>query len=70
MIRATRIIGTRVNMIGWCRFEVLDIIDFTGVMGKGTPNVTIQRHMFNRTTNFTWGRGARIHNINIHTVQP
>jgi len=70
MIPLTRIIGIRVRVIGRSRVEVLDIIDFTRVLEKRTPNLTIQSHMFNRTINFTWGRGNRIHSINIHTVQP
>jgi len=57
-------------VIGRSRVKVLDIIDFTRVLEKRTLNLTIQSHMFNITTNFTWGRGTRIHNINIYTVQP
>jgi len=52
------------------RVEVLDIINFTRFMEKRTPNLTIQSHMFNRTTNFTWERGIKSHSIHIHMVQP
>jgi len=69
MIPSTRIVDTGASVIGRCRVEVLGIIDFTRVLGKRTPNLAIQSHMFNRTTNFTWERGIRIYSIHIHTVQ-
>ena len=70
MISPTQNVYIRASAIGRCWVEVLDIIDFTRVLEKRTPNLTIQGHMFNRTTNFIWGRGSTIHNINIYTVQP
>jgi len=70
MVPPTRIVGTQVRVISQSLVEVLDIIDFARVLKKRTPNLTIQSHMFNRTTNVTWGRGTRIHSIHIHVVQP
>jgi len=58
-----QIVGTRVRAVGQPWVEVLNIVNFTRVFRKRAPNLTIQSHMLNRTTNFTRGRNARIHNI-------
>ena len=64
-----QVVGTRARVIGRSRVEVLNVVSFTRALGKRTPNLTIQSHMLNRTTNFTMGRCTRIHNINIHSIQ-
>jgi len=61
MILRTWDLVTRVRVIGWSRAEVLNIVNFTRALGKGAPNLAIQSYMLNRTTNFTRGRGIRIH---------
>jgi len=53
MILLTRIVASGVRVISWSWVKVLDIIDFTRVLEKRTPDLIIQSDMFDKTTNFT-----------------
>jgi len=41
MIPPTRVVGIGIWIIGRSRVEVIDIVDFTSVLGKRTPNLAI-----------------------------
>jgi len=41
------IVGIRVRVIGQSRVEILNIINFIRVLGKRTPNLTVQKYMLN-----------------------
>jgi len=54
VIPLTWIIGIGIRAIGRSRVEVIDIVDLvTSVLGRTTPNLTIQSQMVNEITNFS-----------------